>query len=207
MSGDRESRKVATDTLFRDLVGDAHFALERIKDDDRPVLRREAMRSIIAAIEGVAWVYRQHIRNLSSDMVELSPLLDLAFDEKTYSVTENGELVEQVRFVPFTSMFRLTTRIASEICDAVSIDFGESEWSKLKKAIDKRNSLAHPKSSSDLNVTNSDLENAKAGLFWVLENVVSVMDQTVTVARRYSEDAKNLVADLIDGNEIALAGC
>ena len=47
----------------------------------------------------------------------------------------------------------------------------EPGWSRLCRAIEKRNQLMHPKSQDDLSVSDSDLEDALCAASWFVEQL------------------------------------
>jgi len=206
----KSKNKIAGDSDLRNsfiavLLLDVQSALELVESENRQTDRRSALRTIMSAIEGVCWIYREHTKSIAIDLELMDPLLNLAMDEKSYSITEQGKLIEQSRFSSITSMFRLTTRLAATINTQIEIDFSSEGWSSFKVAISKRNSVTHPKSVSDLDVTSDDIENAKTGLFWVLSAAVGAMEAINSTALEDLKNLKNLAERLKSGDEKALA--
>lgn len=191
--------------FIRTLVGDVQSALARLGVSDTEAHRREAVRTTFAAIEGVAWVYREHVRTFTQDLGSMTPLLDFALQEKTYAVNDRGDLTEQTRFIPLTAMIRLTTQVAERSCPGLVVDFGHVGWSNLKLAIGVRNRLVHPKTTEDLAITQGDLEIAKSGFFWLLALVIEGMTAVNDTLISFGADSRTVVDQLLSGDEKALA--
>jgi hypothetical protein len=186
-------------------VDDVVAAFQRLGDNDTEGHRREAIRTTFAAIEGVAWVYREHIRGAARDLDFLGPLTDLALQEKAYTISDKGDVIEQTRFVALPTMIRLTTRIAEQTFSGFKADFGHVGWACLKKAIAVRNRLMHPKTRADLLITDKEVGTAKAGFFWLLALVVEGMGAANAALVTFNDEARTLVQALKDGDESALA--
>jgi hypothetical protein len=187
------------------LADDVQIALERLLTQDSPLHRREALRSTFAAIEGAAWIYRQHISRVANDLDLLTPLLELALQEKSYLVSDRGELIEQTRFVSLPAMVRLTTDIAKRVNPAFTWNFGDDGWEKLKRAIQVRNRLTHPKTNADLRVTLNDVNIARAGFFWLLALVIEGMEAANRSMTQWNKEAHWLLDGLRNGDPEAWA--
>lgn len=190
---------------MRTLAGDVQSALARLEVSDTETHRREAIRTTSAAIEGVAWVYREHVRTVTRDLGDMTPLLDFALQEKTYTVNDRGDLTEQTRFIPLAAMIRLTTQVAERSYPGFKVDFRHVGWSNLKLAIGVRNRLVHPKTAEDLTITQGDLEIAESGFNWLLALVVEGMSAANDALTSFTTDARIIVDQLLSGDEKALA--
>lgn len=186
------------------LIGDVDHALERVKYADTPTHRREAIRTVFAAVEGIVWVYREHVRETARDLGRITTLQDFAIQEKSYAIGERGDLVEQIRFVPITTMVRLVTKIAAEVSSGFAVDFSHVGWANLKTAITVRNRLTHPKSLADLSINQNELDTAKSGFFWLLALVIEGMAAMNDEVAAFTSDARAFVEQLIQGDQSAL---
>lgn len=186
------------------LVEDVVSAIERREMSDTEAHRREAIRTIFAAIEGVAWVYREHIRRAAKDLGTLTTGLEIALQEKSYSAGGRGELVEQVRYTPLANMIRFIARVAVETCQVPEIDFNHGGWAKLQRAIAIRNRLTHPKSRADLQVSVEEVETAEGGFMWLLALAIEGMGSINERLIEWNKQAVALVQDLKNGDPVAL---
>lgn len=163
-----------TATLLLDVVD----ALDYLNTANTGSARRSALRTIISAIEGLCWIYREHIRSIATEMNMMDPLLELAMKEQSYVVNKQGDINIFPRYVSVTAMIKLTTTLAEKISDDLKINFNAAGWSNLKVAIVKRNAVTHPKTKSDLEVSQRNIEIATSGFFWLLNVIEQVMSAT-----------------------------
>ena len=187
------------------LAIDIDHALTQASASNTASDRRNALRTIISAMEGAAWIYRTHILSIAQDTNAFTSKHERAFAETSVFITERGEIREQRRFVSTTAMIRLTTKTAQEICPEIKVDFASVGWQNLGTAIAHRNRITHPKNIADLLISARDLEDAKVGFNWFLTTVAIVMEETLKVLAAYNSDAKDLVAKLIAGDPDTIA--
>jgi hypothetical protein len=191
--------------FFRTLVEDVQVAFDRLDKADSEVHRREAVRTAFAAIEGVAWMYRQHVRRVADDIGRMTPFLDLALNERSYVITDQGDLIEQSRPVPLTASVRFTSRVAGELSPSFCPDFGEAGWVKLKEAIRIRNRLMHPKQSRDLSVSIAEMRTTQSAFYWLMQLATDGMEAANLAMVRFNDDAHELLDRLREGDEQTLA--
>ena len=191
-------------TFIGMLAYDVLVALERREVGDNQTSRRDFIRTLFAAVEGSVWLFREHVRSIADDLDELSPMLAMAINENSYSVGENGKLIEQQRHIPMLSMIRLVTNLAKKLSPDLDADFSGSGWIDLKRTIAIRNRITHPKSTSDLNITSDDTNTAWSGLIWLLEHVALTLNATIAAQVEYLDQFKSLLDKLKAGDPIAL---
>lgn len=209
MAGAEHDGAVALDKdqtkFLRALVEDVQHAMALATAHDEPSDRRNGLRSIIAATEGLSWIYRTHVLSVARELDSPTPLMELAFSESSFFVSEDGEIVEQTRFISTTAMIRLSTQTAERLCPGLDVDFGTSGWQMLKVAIRMRNRITHPKGIDDLIVSTQDLETANAGFVWLLAIVVHVMEHTLRELAIFAQIGRKLVEQLREGDAETMA--
>ena len=183
---------------------DVLVAHERLECDDSQTSRRDFIRTLFAALEGVVWQFRESIRGSAEDLGELSPQLTMALREISYSVGENGKLIEQQRFIPLPTMIKLVTNVAKDLSPALEININGKGWDDLKRTIVIRNRITHPKGTSDLTISADDTEIAWSGLMWLLSHVERVIESVCTAQADYLQHLKTLVKELKSGDPMAL---
>jgi hypothetical protein len=156
-------------------------------------------------MEGMTWLARQHVRTALAQLQKLTPFADLALQELSYSVSPSGELSEQTRWLPLLTAVRLLVSQALSISPEISVDYSRSGWSSLRRAIDIRNRITHPKAARDLAVSEADLDLVASGLSWLAATLEYVMASTNLALVAYNEQARNLLDRLIAGDAEALA--
>jgi hypothetical protein len=190
--------------FLRALVEDVQHAMALAAAHDEPSDRRNALRCVIAATEGLSWIYRSHVLTVAQEMDSVTPIMKLAFSETSFFVSEDGEIAEQTRFISTTAMIRLTTRTAKGVCPGLEVDFGATGWQKLKAAIRMRNRITHPKRLDDLAVSDPDLKTAEAGFVWLLAVVVHVMEHTLRELAIFAQIGIQLLEQLREGDVEAM---
>jgi hypothetical protein len=192
------------ETFFGILAFDVLVALERVEAQDTQTARRDLIRTLFAAIEGFVWEFRAHVREIADAVDDIPPLLAMALNETSYSVSENGKLVEQQRYIALPSMVRLATNLAQTLCQDLKVDFSVDGWADLKRTIALRNRITHPKSKADLNITTDDTTIAWSGFRWILGHVAHVMETTIAAQADYLRQFKILAERLEAGDPVAI---
>lgn len=192
-------------SFLKILVDDIQEALRQVDTFNSASARRNALRTIISAVEGVAWGYKTHVLSTARELDASTAQLEQAFSEKLISINDQGQMIEQQRYVSTVAMIRLATRTAETICPGMTVDFGDAGWQKLRDAMKMRNRITHPKNARDLAISEEELGEAKTGFDWFLTMVESVMLATVVELKLYVETGKKLVAQLKQGDPETLA--
>ena len=187
-------------SFMRILVEDALTAQARRKQADSDRHRREEIRATFAAIEGVTWICREQVRQAARSLDVLTPYADLALQERTFGVTDKGDIVEQVRYITLPTILRLTIKQARLVSPSIELDVKGTGWMALTALIGVRNRVTHPKSVADLAISDADLASAAAGLLWLMQAVDTISQALVEAQRTYNEVARNVVDDLIAGD-------
>lgn len=159
------------------IIGDVVHAQERLVKEDTPTHRRELIRSVSAAIEGLNWNLRENLvglMNKDASIHELAAML-----EETYSVDENGVVRSQPRFLPLPVAVRLVVRLLQRYRPNYKLDFNHPGWANLKTTVATRNRLVHPKKMADTVVTDQEINAAIYGFNWLLAYAIDVKQETV----------------------------
>mgnify|MGYP003625511438 CR=1 FL=1 len=201
---DDKSDEQMWDTFVGKLAFDVQRTLNRYEEDHMESNKRDVVRTIVAAIEGITWIYREHVQEIGVNLQTSNSLYDLAFSEKTYSISDKGDLKMRPNFIPITSMIRLITNRAKELCPQLDIDFSASGWSDLQQTILIRNRITHPKARSDLKISQNEVQTARNGFFWFISFVPDVMGQTNQSLQKYAKTLTSFIEDLKSGDSEAL---
>jgi hypothetical protein len=187
------------------LIGDVLAARERLSTSDSQTARRDVVRASLAAMEGLIWEAREHVREVLAGTDQLSPVANLALRELSYVVSEKGQLIEQMRSVPLLTAIRFVVSQAKIISPEISVAFSAAGWADLRQAIDIRNRITHPKPYQDLAISDHDLDVVGSGLSWLLATVEYVMASTNLAFARHAELMRKTVERLRAGDPDALA--
>jgi hypothetical protein len=162
------------------LINDVNAAQHRIRDADSPTHRRELVRSVFAAIEGLHWQLKQDVyRRRDRIPGGLSMHEQAAMVEESYAVDNGGNVRATPRFLPLAINIRLVVSIVQRYQTNYEVDYSHRGWSNLKAAIEIRNRLVHPKRLADLNVTMAEVRQTLSGFSWLLALVIEVLRETV----------------------------
>ena len=191
--------------FLRVLVTDVQEVLQQAEDLNSVSARRNALRAIISATEGLCWIYRTHVLSVAKDLKAATAQLELAFSETIISVNNQGQMIEQQRYISTLAMIRFATRTAESLCPGLNVDFGDAGSLKLREAMKMRNRITHPKHADDLAVSAYDVAQAKLGFDWFLSTVVNVMAATIAEMASYARIGREIVEQLKQGDPDTLA--
>ena len=176
----------AREPFLESLMIDVNSAMQRRESDDNQSHRRELVRTLFAAMDGLVWIYRTHILEIAIASEELMLEEKMAFSEKSISVSEQGRIITQDRFISMLAMVRLTSRLATRINPAFQPEFGTEGWDYLRKALKLRNCVTHPKSTLDLEITSENLSTCSAAFYWLFEHCLVGMETANIAVKRYA---------------------
>jgi hypothetical protein len=203
---DKDSSKNSfRDRFFVTLMEDVLLSMRRREAEDTASARREFVRTTFSAIEGCIWQYREDVRSFIKDIEKMSSITEIALAETSYSVTETGKIVPQIRYIAMPSMFRLITRLAEECCLDLKVDFSNTGWAHFLQAIKIRNRVTHPKEASDLEVSEADIQVTQTAFFWVIDITNIVLEALNLQTRDQLEEFERLLAALVAGDPNAIA--
>jgi hypothetical protein len=153
------------------LIQDVAAANKRVEDADSPTHRRELVRSVFAAIEGLNWDLKRGLYGRGFNE-RLSVHEMGALTEQSYIVDEKGEVRATPRFLPLATNIRFVLAIIQRYRTNYKVDYSHIGWSNLKASIRIRDRLVHPKKLADLNVTEAELRQTMSAFTWFLRLVV-----------------------------------
>lgn len=182
------------------LLTDVAKSIERHNSSGTQSDKRDLVRTTFAAIEGAAWVFREHVTQSAQDSYGLEADEIAVLRETTYQVSGDGVIRPQPKFIPLVNSIKLIARIATRIVPSKRIDFSGPGWNSVKKAIDIRNRITHPKDKKDLTLTNADVETGTGALFWLLQETSEVMEATNLAATDYLGEFRYLLEKLKAGD-------
>lgn len=182
------------------LVEDVDLAIKRRDGSDTQSARRDLVRTLFAAIDGTVWAFRETVVDAASSTYGLTPEEEAVLSETAFNVSKSGKITAQAKFVPQRALIKLVTRIALRISRETLVDFSEAEWSKHKSATDVRNRITHPKSASDLYLSETDVQDSLDAFFWLFARLTDVMASTVNAQLSYLGEFKATLQLLEQGH-------
>lgn len=188
------------DSFLLILLDDVGAAIARRKMDDTQATRRDMIRTAFAAIEGLVWIFREHVIDTAENTYGLEDDEKLILQERQLTVSEQGRITEHLRFLPLTTTIRFIARIAGRLNGVDHFDFGGSGWEGFRKAIGIRNRITHPKSSDDLHVSESDVDQVMNALYWFFEKLTEIKGHSLETHKRYLGQLEDLLERLKSGD-------
>jgi hypothetical protein len=176
------------------LSDDVRRHISESHDQDDAFVRRGFVRCVCAYMEGVTHVMKQAalIQHQSNGSL-FTPSEILLLSEVGADLKENGTVVEKktkLSTLPNLRFAFLSFAKAQGI--DLAIDFSGAEWGAVRRAFEVRGKLMHPKSLSDLEISDAEAKNVLMAGEWFHEKFLSLMGQTAARAR-VSEMKKRLL--------------
>lgn len=184
---------------FLDVLStDMEHATRVQKSQDNQANRRTFIRTAFASLEGISWLYRNHVVEVLRDLEMLTREEETALDEFQHFVTPDGQITSQRKLFSIPSNIRLATRLASRANTNFTVDFGVLGWEKFNLAVIIRNRVTHPKKAGDLFVSDEDIEDCRAGLFWLVDLVRAGMNASNQALQNELEQLRQFRSELDD---------
>lgn len=166
------------DSFTHVLVGDVVAAAERVKGNENQTYRRELVRTVFSAIEGLHWKLKRDVFRHAQVVADLTPHEVAALLEETYSVDDRGMVRAQPKFMPLLSAIRLVITIVKRYRPTYEVDFNHVGWTNLCRAVEIRNRIVHPKTLKDLSVTDEEIRQSLSAFYWLVALCVEVLRET-----------------------------
>ncbi len=163
------------DAFTNALTADVNSAWERVVNSANATYRREFIRSVSAAIEGLHWQLKDDL--LKRSWYRLSVHEQAAMLEESFSINDRGIVSVQPRFLPLSIAVRLVVQVIKRLRPTHELDFNNVGWSNLKSTIEVRNRIVHPKSMADLDVSEKEVEEAMNSFNWMLALVKELFEE------------------------------
>jgi hypothetical protein len=128
--------------------------------------RRAYVRSVFAFIEGITYRMKRTAAHFSrlTDTLQLAELI--LIDERNFDIDDKGEVVARPAFIKFKNNVKFSFKVYSKsVGSSFELSLGGG-WQKLLNAVKVRDRLMHPKASSDLEVSDDEVEAANIAFKW-----------------------------------------
>lgn len=187
------------------LVDDVAAALARYEASQTQSSMRDVVRAAFAAIEGTVWIFREHVVDAATATYGLEPEEKAILEEETFQVNAQGKITRQARFLPLHNSIRFVARVAKRLVSREVVDFSQSGWQKLQDATLIRNRITHPKSASDLTLSQSDVETVLDAMYWWLAQAAGAMEGMNAARKKYLGEFRDVLELLNAGDRETLA--
>jgi hypothetical protein len=162
--------------LMEDVVRSGEHLEKQDTEDQRAFWARVHTRAVFAAIEGACECFRRQAfiaeANKIPQEVSLGKLSVLAGE--TYFVTDEGEIRAQNLRMRFLAHVLLSLNSYAEAQGAKHRTNKEDQRHRVRKAVDVRNRITHPKNLKSLEITKAEIKDIDFTLKWFLNEVVAI---------------------------------
>lgn len=162
---------------IRAMLSDTIEAESKLQQDQSQFFRRAAVRSFMAAVEGVTWNLKQVCL---SAWQKGSPFAvgELAvLHEQSYELRENGEVRDITRFPSTQGNIRFALAMFDRVFLRRSLpDYRSDGWAAMTEIIKVRHRLVHPKNGADLDVTDRELERQRIAVAWFVTTIQALLE-------------------------------
>jgi hypothetical protein len=140
-----------------------------IQSNNSQTHRRAYVRSVIALIEGVLHRMKLTAAHLGGSMRTLSIQEIVVINEVAFEVNDEGEVVSKSVFIKFLNNVKFAFSVYSKSFGSpFELSLGGNGWQNLRECVKVRNRLMHPKTTTDLEVAEAEVEAAKTAFDWFL---------------------------------------
>lgn len=167
------------------------------QSNDSQMYRRAYVRSVFAFIEGILYRMKRTAGHLGWSLGNLTIAEMITIDERTFDIDDKGEIVDRPVFIKFLNNVKFSFKIYSKsIGSDFKLSLGGNGWQQLQKAVKVRDRLMHPKATTELDVTDEEVEAAKTAFEWFFINyaLCSNYAQKATRTKTHSLTQENIDA-------------
>jgi hypothetical protein len=160
------------------------------KDNLSQPERRMYVRSTFATIE--AWIYVMKQMALRMHPDPKCPTIseaERAFaQEHEYRLTDSGDVETRRAKISLETNLRFGFKLLAKAGSIPSeLNVSGSDWQSFRRAIKIRDRITHPKSVSDLNISDEDYNDVSDGFGWVLVSHVNLFTAICIKAKNEAE--------------------
>jgi hypothetical protein len=164
---------IATATILHD---DLAFSAELLNRDGDQFWRRALIRAFFAQVEGMT----NCLRRIAFDCrfqpnVNFSLSEEVILSQESYELDDKGEVKTKQVKTPLLSYIKFCFKAYARAHLAeYELNVGDSRWDDFRRSVKIRDRLMHPKSSTDLKVSDEEMEMVHRAYSWFDECVLAV---------------------------------
>ena len=158
------------DSAIDDLASDVEKTMAMLQQEDTQFNRRIYIRCLFAYLEGITYWMRQNAIEIDKIIFKKFGGMDwerhFLLYEEFPTIADNGKIEKRRQKMSFKNRFAFSVRAYAEIVQCTDSLFSDSSWQRLQDALKVRDRLTHPKQSSDLVVSDGDVNACLEGYAW-----------------------------------------
>jgi hypothetical protein len=167
-----------SDVLYEDVL----CTIKYVNEADTQPNRRLFIKTAFSFIEGLAFILKQEVLIVEANKknTSLTPEELLLLKDKVPSLGNNGLASESERFAKTVPNVLFAFKIyakTSQIADPV--DSKPSEWKPLKKLVHVRNRITHPKSLSEMTISDNEFMEAYICFLWLRHCYLDLLEKKI----------------------------
>jgi hypothetical protein len=161
---------------FRILAEDVDESRAYGRENPAPFAHRTLLRTNFAVIEGMTYSFRQVALAAAAKSDLFSPAEIALLKEESYYLNKKGQVEPRYDWQPLLPSIIFSMRCFARVYGApFEPDTGDNGWACMSKYKKLRDRLTHPKSSADLQLSDSDLEIAMKATAWFKSTVQNLL--------------------------------
>jgi hypothetical protein len=175
--------------LFMELTSALHqeviSLISQAKADGSSVSKRSAVRAAFAAIEGLVSATKGMVLEpLHAVRPHYTDAEIALLREETYSLTSKGDAVAQPRFLRLEENVRFVWKMfVREWGIDLDVDFQGDGWMAFCSSVKVRNRITHPRTPSELEVTDAEFSRVEKGYAFVHNTTLRNIFRSLQAAR------------------------
>lgn len=142
------------------LMKDVTASVKRLKELDTQSNRRDHIRCVGAALDGLIWSSRDDIGYVANRSAHLNQIELLALRDSTYRIRENGRIDEKSNYTPMVTSVKMVIRIGKKVFLTWKYDLSSDEYETLDRFVSVRNRITHPKSVKEMEINDTEIYDA-----------------------------------------------
>ncbi len=180
------------------LLEDAAEAERLLEEQDTQFFRRAYIRSLFSSTEGIIWLMKQTCLKANPVVgMRKIAIADYAIlADESYDLKNNGETSVQTKFLKLPDNLRFTVKTVNRLFGAqLDLGVGTTKWENFKKAIEVRNRITHPRNTSEVDISDDEIEMCKEVSSWFNELVHEFMQSLVKNSKLTEKVPENKTAE------------
>ena len=138
-------------------------------------VRRLYVRMFITVVESAIATFKQEALSHGKQLSDSERSL---LREVTYDIDSKGEPTERALHAPFLSSLRFAFKMLVSVRGlAFKPDYSSSGWQAMQDAVRVRNRLTHPKDTTDMTVSDAEMQKVDAAELWFRQTHIALLEE------------------------------
>lgn len=151
---------------MKQLLADTMYSAKNLESNDCQPARRAFVRSVLVYIEGSIWILKKTCIQAKGSARHCIPEL-MCLIEGSAEIASNGSVKIRPMFVKTADNLRFVVFMLRKYFSIqYDLGVGTKPWTEFVDSIKIRNRITHPKSLSDLTITDMEIEQVKRVSSW-----------------------------------------